>query len=116
MVLSICSCSDTPKNVDRVGVFWRTKCFLQLICAETCHCGGRIFKLGVFSRHYGTESDQHLFYSHVIPIMFLLVISLLEVVIVHSDVREGWAYFCEIIVHVLIVLKNRYTPAHLPHY
>ena len=48
--------------------------------------------------------------------MFLLVISLLQVVIVHSDVREGWAYFREIIVHVLIVLKNRYTPAHLPHY
>ena len=33
--------SDTQNNVDRVGVFWRTKCFLQLICAETG--GGCIF-------------------------------------------------------------------------
>ena len=34
------------KNVDRVGIFLRTKCFLQLICAE--------MGVGVFSRHYGT--------------------------------------------------------------
>ena len=52
MVLSMLS--DTQKNVDRVGIFWRTKRFLQLVCAETG--GGRIFKLGLFSRHYGIYS------------------------------------------------------------
>ena len=45
--------SDTQRNVDRVGVFWRTKCFLQLICAEME--GVCIFRLGVFSWHYDTS-------------------------------------------------------------
>ena len=42
--------NDAQKNVDRVGIFWRTKCFLQLVCAEMG---------GVFSRHYGKLEPLH---------------------------------------------------------
>ena len=64
---------------------------------DVCSLNSTVQSCDKYELQTRTESDQHLFHSHVIPMMFLLVISLLEVVIVHSDVREGWAYFREII-------------------